>query len=163
MKSDSGDLIALALQGEFDVIIHGCNCFNKMGAGFARDVRIHFPEAYAADLKTKYGDPNKLGTISFAKVVRAAKQGDVNFIGSFFVVNAYTQFNYGAMHHEFDYNALRNAFKAVKKEFTGLRIGYPMIGSGLGKGDWSMISRVIDEELDGEDHTVIIYDGDQNE
>jgi len=30
-----GDLIKLAKQGEFDVITHGCNCHNIMGAGIA--------------------------------------------------------------------------------------------------------------------------------
>ena len=26
-----GDLFKLAEQGEFDIIVHGCNCFNTMG------------------------------------------------------------------------------------------------------------------------------------
>ena len=30
-----GDLIKLAKQGRFDVIVHGCNCFCQMGAGIA--------------------------------------------------------------------------------------------------------------------------------
>ena len=30
-----GDLIALAKQGKFDVITHGCNCMSNMGAGIA--------------------------------------------------------------------------------------------------------------------------------
>lgn len=34
-KEIKGDLIKLALEGEFDVIAHGCNCFCTMGAGIA--------------------------------------------------------------------------------------------------------------------------------
>ncbi len=31
----NGDLIDLAKNGNFDVIIHGCNCFRTMGVGIA--------------------------------------------------------------------------------------------------------------------------------
>lgn len=33
MKYIIGDLLKLADDGQFDVIVHGCNCFNTMGAG----------------------------------------------------------------------------------------------------------------------------------
>ena len=33
LKHATGDLLALAEAGEFDVILHGCNCFNTMGGG----------------------------------------------------------------------------------------------------------------------------------
>ena len=45
MKIIEGDLIQLALDGEFDLIIHGCNCFCSMGAGIAKSIREIFPEA----------------------------------------------------------------------------------------------------------------------
>ena len=34
-KEVKGDLIKLTLEGEFDVIAHGCNCFCTMGSGIA--------------------------------------------------------------------------------------------------------------------------------
>ena len=43
MKVIEGDLIQLALTGEFDVIIHGCNCFCAMVAGIAQSIRSVFP------------------------------------------------------------------------------------------------------------------------
>ncbi len=45
MKIIKGDLIKLALDGKFDVIIHGCNCYCTMGAGFAKAIQAEFPEA----------------------------------------------------------------------------------------------------------------------
>ena len=68
MRIVNGDLINLALQGKFDVIIHGCNCFCSMGAGIAHSIQAQFPEAYAADLMTTKGDRNKLGYFSSATV-----------------------------------------------------------------------------------------------
>lgn len=52
MHERHGDLLQLALAGEFDVIVHGCNCFGDMGKGIALAVKQQFPEAYQADLAT---------------------------------------------------------------------------------------------------------------
>mgnify|MGYP001795501660 FL=1 len=41
MKTIKGDLVKLAIKGEFDLIIHGCNCFCTMGAGIAKTIRSH--------------------------------------------------------------------------------------------------------------------------
>lgn len=45
MRNVQGDLIELALNGVFDVIVHGCNCQCTMGAGIAKSIRAKFPEA----------------------------------------------------------------------------------------------------------------------
>ena len=37
-----GDLIELAKAGEFDVIAHGCNCFNAQKSGIARQMAEEF-------------------------------------------------------------------------------------------------------------------------
>ena len=52
MQTRSGDLIALAKAGEFDVIVHGCNCQCAMDAGIAKQIKAEFPAAYAADCAT---------------------------------------------------------------------------------------------------------------
>ena len=147
MKTVKGNLITLGKKGEFDVIIHGCNCFCTMGAGIAKTIKEEFPEAYHADLETKNGDESKLGEISWAKV------ND----GSLIVVNGYTQFNWKGRGRKTDYEAIRKVFQKVKAQFSGLRIGYPAIGAGLAKGDWQVISEIINEELDKEDHTFVEF------
>lgn len=55
MKTARGDLLAFATAGDFDVIIHGCNCQNTMGAGIAKSIKKQFPAAYDADLVTAKG------------------------------------------------------------------------------------------------------------
>ncbi len=149
MKTIEGDLITLALEGQFDVIVHGCNCFCTMGAGIARAIQEEFPEAYAADLITIKGDRNKLGDFSFATVKRDDKE--------ITIVNGYTQFHFQGDSVLVDYDAVHNLFKKIKQQFSGKRIGYPKIGAGLADGDWERISRIIDEELAGEDHTLVLY------
>lgn len=151
MKTVQGDLISLAKAGEFDVIIHGCNCFCTMGAGIAKGIKHEFPEAYQADLQTASGDSDKLGTISHAKTKTAH--------GELIVVNGYTQFNWRGSGKKADYDAIRQVFRALKENFQGLRIGYPAIGAGLAGGDWSVISAIIEEELAGENHTFVEFNG----
>lgn len=149
MKIISGDLLALALAGEFDVIVHGCNCQCVMGKGIALSIKQQFPEAYEADLATAKGDCGKLGTISVAKIERPAAK--------FSVANAYTQFHWRGKGVLADYAAIRTAFQQVKQRFAGLRIGYPKIGAGLAGGDWDIIAAIIDSELAGEEHTSVVF------
>jgi len=33
-----------------------------------------------------------------------------------------------------------------------------MIGAGLAGGDWGVISTIIKEELEGEDHTLVLFE-----
>ena len=149
MKIVKGDLIKLALKGEFDVIVHGCNCFCTMGAGIAKTVKNKFPEAYEADLKIEKGDQSKLGTISFAELNLEN--------GKLIVVNGYTQFNWKGSGRKANYDAIRNVFREVKNKFSDLRIGYPAIGAGLARGNWDVISKIIEEELEGEEHTFVEF------
>ena len=91
MNIVKGDLIEMAKNGEFDVITHGCNCFNTMGGGIARTIKSEFPEAYQVDCQTKKGDYRKLGTISLVSGLQSL-QGTSGY--KLTVVNSYTQFKY---------------------------------------------------------------------
>lgn len=132
-----GDLLENAEQ-RFDVIVHGCNCFNNMGAGIAKSIKEKYPEAYRQDQKTKEGDKEKLGTITVARYGSAKP---------FYVVNAYTQFKYGGGGRNADYDAIRSCMKRINEVFPGKHIGLPKIGAGLAKGDWSVIEKIIEDEL----------------
>lgn len=150
MKVMTGDLLELAVGGAFDVIVHGANCQCVMGAGIAKAIREQFPEAFEADLATTKGDRGKLGSISIADIVRGSTR--------FAVVNAYTQFHFRGAGVRVDYDAIARAFRRVKVSFAGRRIGYPRIGAGLGGGDWNRIAAIVDEALEGEDHTLVEFE-----
>jgi O-acetyl-ADP-ribose deacetylase (regulator of RNase III) len=149
MKIVNGDLIKRAMAGEFDVIIHGCNCFCAMGAGIARSIKTEFPEAFQADLATEKGDRSKLGGFSHATLMRKGH--------AITVINAYTQFRYSGKGVLADYDAIRSVFKKLKSQFPGKRFGFPLIGAGLAGGEWHVISEIIDQELQGEDFTLVRY------
>ncbi|HHX8537458.1 TPA: macro domain-containing protein [Vibrio alginolyticus] len=144
-----GDLLKLALGGRFDVIIHGCNCFCVMDGGIAKTIKSLFPEAYDVDCDTKVADKGKLGSYSSVKIFR----GDV----SFYLVNAYTQYDYRGNKVNVNYDAIQKVFEKISKEFDGLKIAYPKIGAGLGGGNWAVIKDIIDSSLVNQNHTLVNY------
>jgi len=148
MKTIKGDLLKLALEGRFDVIVHQCNCFHNFGAGIALQILKKFPLAFEADKRTDYGSKAKLGSISYCTIPLGR---------GFIIVNGYSQFGCGVDRVRTDYDSVRKVFQKVKQEFTGMKIGYPLYGAGLAGGDWNVISKIIDEELKGEDHTLVEY------
>lgn len=184
MKQIEGDLVKLGRAGAFDVIVHGCNCFNTMGAGIAKSLRRAFPEAYESDLRTVKGSREKLGTITWANCSlerlgehessgKTDRGGETSPNRRLIVVNAYTQYRYGGRGVLVDYDAVRSCFALLRDRFKHLecdqsdggegkqtklaRIGYPAIGAGLARGDWARIQSIIDEELHGCDHTLVKY------
>jgi len=148
MNTVHGNLIHLAKEGRFDVIVHGCNCFCTMGRGIAKAIRAEFPEAYEADCETTYGDRAKLGSFSQAYIAMGTR--------ALTVVNAYTQYDYRGPGPNVDYDAIQKVFRAIKETFPGAFIGYPQIGAGLAGGDWRRIAAIIEEELAGENHTLVL-------
>ncbi len=147
MKEIRGDLIQYAENGLFDVIIHGCNCQCQMGKGIALTIKRKYPQVYEEDCKTEKGDRKKIGTYSSIEIT--------NENNAFTVINGYTQFHWRGTGVKVDYNAIRSIMAQIKINFTGKRIGYPLIGVGLAGGDWSVIAKIIDEE----EHTLVRFDG----
>jgi len=145
MKEIEGDLIKLANKGVFDVIGHGCNCFCTMGKGIALSMKNAYPEIVMVDNCTRKGDKNKLGDFSYVDY------------GELIVLNLYTQYKYGSDVPDIDYSAVRGCMQRIKKKYSGMRIGLPLIGAGLGGGDWNRISKIIEEELKDEDVTIVHF------
>ena len=149
MKTIKGDLIKMAQRGEFELIAHGCNCMCAMGKGIALTIKQEFPEAYEADCQTKAADETKLGTCTEAEV--NTKSGKLK------VVNCYTQFHWRGTGSKISYDAIESCMKWIKENYSDKKIGLPLIGAGLGGGDWNRISAIIEKELSGCDVTIVEF------
>jgi O-acetyl-ADP-ribose deacetylase (regulator of RNase III) len=134
MKIVKGNLLDLAYDGEFDVIVHGCNCFCAMGGGIAREIAERFPEARVEDTKTTRGDYDKLGNYTRVE------------IDDFFViVNAYTQYQMSTGEDVFEYDAFKLILQKLARRYPTSRFGFPAIGMGLAGGNKTRIMGMLAE------------------
>jgi len=164
-----GNLITLAKEEFFDVITHGCNCFCTMGAGIAPQMAKAFGCNNFQMERRGRGDINKLGCIDYEIIGIVPEFNNQSLIPAeeafeLTVVNSYTQYRYGRNHADgdktpVDYDAIRLCMRKINHIFKGKTIGLPMIGAGLAGGDWKIIEKIIEEELNAMDVWVVEYDG----
>jgi O-acetyl-ADP-ribose deacetylase (regulator of RNase III) len=133
LKIIKGDLIKLGKDNEFDIIMHGCNCFCIMGGGIAAQVASHFPDAKHADDETIRGDAGKLGTYT------------IGMHGRLVILNCYTQYRTASTGEDaFEYIAFERVLDKISYRFGKWRIGLPLIGMGLAGGDAERILPMIE-------------------
>jgi O-acetyl-ADP-ribose deacetylase (regulator of RNase III) len=126
------------------IIIHGCNARGVMGGGVAAEVKARWPgafSAYYAKCKANIAEPSTiLGEIIW---YQAGPQ--------LWIANAITQANFGRdpSVRYVRYDAVQQSFRKVAEEAFNLKLSvhYPMIGAGLGNGDWSLIHEIINNEF----------------
>lgn len=155
MKEISGDLLKLAKLGKFDVIVHGCNCQGVMGKGIAKQIKEQFHYNFECD---------EMGEIP--GTIKECYYHEYDLL----VVNAYTQVHYinvESTHHnhkglkddaEARYGYIKKCLNYINKHHKGERIGLPLIGCGLAGGNWSVVKKIIEEELKDCDVTIVHYD-----
>ena len=150
LKRTKGDLVAMGKNNEFDIILHGCNCFNTMNAGIARQIAEQFPDANLADEETLRGDAGKLGTYT------------IGMHGRLVILNCYTQYDFSRNNDVFDYHAFERVLGKIAHRFGKWRFGLPMIGMGLAGGDPNRIIPMIEKfaeavEAQGGSVTLVEY------
>jgi O-acetyl-ADP-ribose deacetylase (regulator of RNase III) len=139
LKEEKGNLLDLAEQGKFDVVVQGCNCFNAMGGGIAKEIRLRYPEVSEVDSKTERGDYNKLG--NWTSEVAIGKDN----VAKFLIINAYTQYNMSTGNDVFEYCAFELILQKLLRAYGDKRIGFPYIGMGLARGDSKIIMGMLTE------------------
>ena len=142
IKHIKGNLIDLAEQGEFDIIVHGCNCQNTMGSGIAKEIRERYPQAY--DVDNTY---HRAICIDFdGQVIQKLGNYTVAYMDNdVTIINAYTQFHYlprGVDH--FEYDSFNLILRKLLVGYSDKRIGFPYIGMGLAGGDKDRIIAMLE-------------------
>lgn len=158
----------MAMNGHFDAIAQGCNCFCRQRSGIAKQMVEAFgtddPEYYTLEHPKRYGDITKLGTIQWVgNEIQDGKGGYFHFD----VINCYTQYKIAKFNDKdyeytteeipIDYHAVTLCMRKINHIFAGKRIGLPQIGTGKAKGFWDIIKFIIRKELKDCNVTVVIY------
>ena len=155
LKYKVGDLIEAARSGEVNVIAQQCNCFNTRKRGIAPLLDKAFPEVGIIDDLTTKGDHKKFGGFSYAYCARY----DLS------IYNLYGQWGWWKRKDgqpNTDIEKLSSALSCMADHIESLRyqdinIGLPLIGCGLGGGDWGSISNIIESTLVKKGLNVTIY------
>lgn len=145
LQHAKGNLIDMAEAGQFDIIVHGCNCQNTMGSGIAKELRARYPGVYTVDtsyhkdLAIDYGEPfifEKLG--NYTECMPDHEK--------FTIINAYTQVHFlprGIDH--FEYDSFNMILRKLAVRFPDSRFGFPYIGMGLAGGNGFRIQNMLHE------------------
>ena len=150
-----GYILAEVKQG---IIVHQVNAQGVMGGGIALAIRSKWPKVwddYSALVK-----PQKTGP-GWASNYVLGHMGRVIFTevdSQLMVASIVGQQFYGreAGRCYTMYPALEQGFHTVKNVAKNnmLDVHYPLIGCGLAGGDWTIVSSLIDRQLDGLNHTL---------
>jgi O-acetyl-ADP-ribose deacetylase (regulator of RNase III) len=154
LKHTKGNLLDLAEAGEFDIVVQGCNCFNTMGGGIAKEIRERYPHVAEVDAETVRGDYNKLGNWTRAAVVEEPKY-------AFTIINAYTQYDMSQGTDVFEYVAFELILQKLVRLYGNYSIGLPYIGMGLAGGDKERIIPMIErfaEQVSAKGGTVTLVE-----
>lgn len=130
------------------MIVHGCNAQGVMGSGIALEIRTRWPDCFA-EYEREVARHRNNGLELMGKVIPWEVPGE-----DIIIANAITQENFGRGPKRYvSYKAIHEAFMTVavaalstwgSHDAEGFDIHYPLIGAGLGGGDWAIISDIIE-------------------
>jgi len=150
MKEVFGNLIDMALAGEFDLIAHGCNTIHAMYSGIAKEIAERVPEMKEADDKCLHPVAGE-----FSDAIIDNTEGTMAL---FHGVNLYTQTK---RLKNFELKYLKESLGKLSKllimgskfcervtpEFYktrgAIKVGVPLIGCGVGGGNEEEVLQVL--------------------
>lgn len=136
----TGDMFA----GPEYFLAHGCNNRGVMGSGVAKIVKERFEKAYDFYRWNHTRQGLMMGQIYGID----CEDADRPTGHSRYIINCITQNGYGYDGKQYvDYDAIRDCVLCMNgmKGEGPMDIGMPMIGAGLGGGDWETIANIIEE------------------
>ncbi len=145
MFETKGDL----LDGEWDIAVTCCNLYHTFGAGIAKTIKEKFPEVYAADCDTVYGDDSRLGTFTYANVGTFGR-----------IFNLYAMIGIGndgdPLNRNLSYDHFYNGMYRICEQLSLKNprkthiIGVPrLIGCQRAGGNWKIVQAIL-EQLESE-------------
>lgn len=141
MKHQRGNMLDEVKTG---IILQQVNAQGVMGSGIARDIRSRWPKVW--DVYSNIVTSGSVGHTAHHMGMAIPVEVEPNL----FVVNLVGQQFYGKMQQRYtSYDALDDALKKVAElnKNDRLPIHHPLIGCGLGRGNWTVVSALIELHL----------------
>ena len=146
IKYIPGDAVTLQEAGKRPAILaHSCNSVGQWGKGFVMEIQRRWKTPRQEYLKLPV--PIQKGFVQFVEVEPGIT-----------VANMIGQGNPNEA-SPVDYEAIRTALATVRTKAieSGAAVHMPRIGSGLGRGDWSIVEKLVQDEISSHGVDVIVY------
>lgn len=133
-------LIGNLVTGNYDIFCHQVNCMGVMGAGIAKQIKERYPEVYSYYVEKCKNDSHPLGKIQCV----TTSDGRT-------CVNIFAQMKYGKDRVYTDYVAFKLCLRRLKNYLDthvpkDKIVAFPYgIGCGLAGGNWTVISKLLEE------------------
>lgn len=136
--------------GEYEAVLIGTGTYCTMAQGIQLKVMLDYPYVYNNNLRTKYGDPEKLGTILECK-----SDGEPTFCLCFCYDG---NFRPDIKQDYLSYESLEKCLSLVNILYKGRSIACPLLGSSRfdGNGDRGKIMEIFERTL--KDVNITVYD-----
>lgn len=152
-----------------DAILHQVNCQGVMGSGVAKQVRERFPAVFKY-YKARCDEDKRLkeqsgGTKSSLLGLAQVCYKEDYLVGEVkdtqVIINLFAQDNYGYDGNCYtDYEALHKCLETVNRQFAGKKVAIPyLMACHRGGGNWSVVSKMIEDTLTDCDVTLYEYFG----
>lgn len=136
----------------YDVILIGSNIYCLKGDGFQYRVSYKYPYVFEGNVRTKYADINKLGTM-----MECIKDNNPIFT-LVYITKGYEKKIKGERNDFLRYDALISCLKQINERYKGKKIASPILGCSLfdGNGDKEKVLELMNEYLT--DVNIDVYD-----
>lgn len=137
--------------GEYDVVLVGTNNYCMMSNGIQLNVMLNYHYVYEKNLETKYGDPEKLGT-----VLECASEGEPTFCLCFIYAG---NFRPDMKKDYLSYESLEKCLKLVNVLYRGKKVATTLLGASRfdGNGDRDRIMEIFNSTITDVDLTIYDY------
>lgn len=138
--------------GEYDCVLLGTNTYCTMSQGIQLQIILNYPYVQEENLKTKYADQEKLGTILECK-----KDGEPTFCLCF-ITESYG-FRPDLQKDFLSYESLEKCLQLVNVLYKGKKLACPLLGASRfdGNGDHDKIMEIFNKTINDVDLTIYDY------
>lgn len=138
------------------LIVHGCNARGEMNSGIAKAIRDKWPHVFDSYRESYLYMVDKRGGMRTGQVFFV----ETNEPNGMIVCNAITQPAYGYDGAQYvSYDAIHEICQKLNyycNQNNITQFGIPLIGAGLGGGNWNIIETIFRETIN-DDITVNVY------